>query len=120
MLQASDVKSATCTESNGIYTITITTFPDAKSSGHKHGSGHAGKAFNIILPSTVNEKVPGLAKGLVGESAMAYPSSTITITVDAKTGNVLTAKYDLKWTISFDKVGTVLPLGTRAEYKINW
>lgn len=119
-LQPSDVKAATCTEADGIYTITITTLPDAKSSGHKHGAGHNPKALNVILPSTVNENIPGAAKGIVGEAAMAYPSSTITITVDAETGNVLTASYDLKWTISFTKMNAAIPLGTRSVYEIKW
>ncbi len=119
-LTASDVRSATCTESNGIYTITITTLPDAKSTAHKHGTGHNPKAFNVILPATVNENIPGAAKGIVGEAAMVYPSSTVTITVDAATGNVLTANYDLKWTISFTKMDADIPLGTRSEYVIKW
>ncbi len=119
-LQSSDIKSATCTESNGIYTITITTVADAKSPSHKHGAGHNPKALNVILPGTVNDNIPGAAKSLVGEATMSYPSSTITITVDAKTGNVLTANYDLKWTISFTKMDASIPLGTRSSYKINW
>ncbi len=119
-LQPSDVKAATCTEADGIYTITITTLPDAKSSGHKHGTGHNPKALNVILPGTVNDNIPGAAKSLVGEAAMAYPSSTITITVDAETGNVLTANYDLKWTISFTKMSASIPLGTRSVYEIKW
>ncbi len=119
-LQPADVKAATCTEANGIYTITITTLPDAKSTGHKHGTGRNPKAFNVILPGTVNSNIPGAAKGIVGEAAMAYPSSTVTITVDAATGNVLTANYDLKWTISFTKMNAAIPLGTRSNYEIKW
>ena len=120
MLQPADVKAATCTESNGIYTITITTLPDGMGTNHKHGSGHNPKALNVILPETVNANIPGAAKSLVGEAKMAYPSSTITITVDAKTGNVLTASYDLKWTISFTKMAANLPLGTKSVYEIKW
>ena len=40
------------------------------------------------------------------------------ITIDAKTGNVITADYDLKWTINFDKMGIILPFGTKAEYTV--
>ena len=119
-LTASDIKSATCTEANGIYTIKITTLADGKSSAHKHGSGHNPKAFNVILPGTVNDNVPGVAASLVGESAIAYPSSTITVTVDVATGRVITAKYDLKWTISFTEMNASIPLGTRSEYAIKW
>ena len=51
---------------------------------------------------------------------MAYPESTAKITVDAKTGNVITADYDMKWTINFDKMGVVLPFGTKAEYTVKY
>ncbi len=119
-LTASDVRSATCTESNGIYTIRITTLADDYSTAHKHGTGHNPKAFNVTLPGTVNENIPSESKDLVGEAMLAYPSSTITITVDVATGNVLTAEYDLKWTINFTKMGAYIPLGTRSEYVIKW
>lgn len=119
-LTASDVKSATCTEKDGIYTITIVTLDDAKSTAHKHGAGHNPKAHNVILPATVNDNIPGIAKSLTGDAAMAYPSSTIVVTVDKATGNVLTANYDLKWTINFDKVGAIIPLGTKSIYEIKW
>ncbi|MBO5422141.1 MAG: hypothetical protein J6A67_09425 [Clostridia bacterium] len=119
-LTPSDVKSATCTEKDGIYTITIVTLDDAKSESHKHGTGHNPKAHNVILPGVVNDNIPGPAVSLVGKASMAYPSSTIVITVDAATGNVLTANYDLKWTINFDKMGAVIPLGSKSIYEIKW
>lgn len=119
-LTASDVKSASCTEKNGVYTIKITTVADAKSSNVKHGEGHAPKAFNVILPGVVNDNIPGVAKKLVGTASMNYPESTAVITVDAKTGNVLTAEYDLKWTINFDDMGIILPFGSKSIYTIKW
>ncbi len=33
----------------------------------------------------------------------------VSSSVDAKTGNVITADYDMKWTINFDKMSVVLP-----------
>ena len=119
-LTAADVTDATCTESNGVYTIKITTVADAKSDNVKHGEGHAPKAFNVILPGIVNDNIPGVAKSMVGTASMNYPSSTATITVDAATGHVLTAEYDLKWTINFDKMGIVLPFGSKSVYTIKW
>lgn len=119
-LTVNDVTSATCTEKNGVYTIKVTTVADGKSSTVKHGEGHAPKAFNVILPGVVNDNIPGIATSLVGTASMNYPSSTATITVDAKTGNVLTAEYDLKWTINFDKMGIILPFGTKSIYTIKW
>ena len=119
-LTAKDVSKATCTESNGVYTITIVTLADTKSDAHKHGTGHNPKAHNVILPATINENIPGIAKSITGNAAMNYPASTITITVDAATGNVLTANYDLKWTINFEKAGAIIPLGTKSVYEIKW
>ena len=119
-LTAADVTSATCTESNGVYTIKVTTVADGKSDSVKHGEGHAPKAFNVILPGVVNDNIPGVAKSMVGTASMNYPSSTATITVDVATGHVLTAEYDLKWTINFDKMGIILPFGTKSVYTIKW
>ena len=119
-LTAADVSSATCSEKNGVYTIKIVTIADAKSDNIKHGQGHAPKAFNVILPGVVNDNIPGVAKKLVGTAAMNYPASTAVITVDAKTGNVLTADYDLKWTINFDEMGIILPFGSKSVYTIKW
>ncbi len=119
-LTVNDVTNATCTEANGVYTIKVTTVADAKSDSVKHGEGHAPKAFNVILPGVVNDNIPGVAKSMVGTASMNYPSSTATITVDAATGHVLTAEYDLKWTINFDKMGIILPFGTKSVYNIKW
>lgn len=119
-LTAADVKSATCTEKDGKYTITITTVADGKSDSVKHGQGHAPKAFNVVLPGIVNDNIPGVATSLVGTATMNYPSSTAKIVVDAATGHVLTANYDLYWTINFDKAGAILPFLTSDLYTINW
>lgn len=119
-LTEADVSSATCTEANGVYTIEIKTVADAKSDNVKVGEGHAPKAFNVILPGVVNDNIPGIAKNLVGTAAMDYPESTIKVTVDVATGHVLTAEYDLKWTINFDKMGIILPFGSKAIYDIVW
>ena len=119
-LTAADVKSATRTEKNGVITITITTIADEKSDSVKVGEGHAPKAFNVVLPGVVNDNIPGAAKSLAGTASMAYPESTAKITVDAKTGNVISADYDMKWTINFDKMGVVLPFGTKAEYTVKY
>ncbi len=119
-LTANDVKGATCTEANGVYTIKIMTKADAKSDSIKHGQGYNPKAFNVILPGVVNDNIPGIAASLVGTASMNYPSSTIVATVDAATGNITTITYDLKWTINFDKMGIILPFATTSIYNIKW
>ena len=119
-LSAADVASATCTESNGIYTITIKTLADEKSADVKRGEGHNPKAHSVALPGIINDNIPKAATGMVGTASMAYPSSTITIKVSAKAGKVLSAEYDTHWTINFDKMGIVLPFATKSAYTINW
>ena len=121
-LTAADVKSATCkvSEDGKTYTITVVTKADGKSDSIQHGEGHAPKAFNVVLPGVVNDNIPGVATSLVGLSTMNYPSSTCKVTVDVETGRVLTADYDLKWTINFDKVGVVIPFTTHDYFVISY
>ncbi len=119
-LTEADVAKATRTEANGVYTITIETVPDAKSDSVKHGDGHAPKAFNVILPGIVNDNIPSVATSLVGTATMEYPASTIVLKVDKATGNVISADYDLKWTINFDKLGAIIPLATKASYTVTY
>ena len=119
-LTAADVKEANRSEKNGVITITITTIADEKSENVKVGEGHAPKAFNVVLPGVVNDNIPSIAQSLSGTASMAYPESTAKITIDAKTGNVITADYDMKWTINFDKMSVVLPFGTKAEYTVKY
>ena len=119
-LTAADVKSATCTEKDGKYTITIVTVADATSQNAAHGQGHAPKAFNVPLPATINENVPGFAKNMIGgTAAMEYPSSTFKIVVDAKTGHVESANSDLYWTIHFG-TDTTLPFRTQDSWTIKY
>lgn len=121
-----DVASATCTEAGGVYTITIKTVADKASSNVHHGSGHAPKVFSVVLPSVINDQFSGgalklLAKAIkIGTAQMEYPSSTVTVKVDAKTSRVINATYDAKWTIHLplgDKT-VVLPFGTKTIYNI--
>lgn len=117
-LTEADVAKAERSEANGVVTITIETIPDAKSDSVKHGDGHAPKAFNVILPGIVNDNIPSIATSLVGTATMEYPASTIVVKIDKATGNVISADYDLKWTINFDKLGAIIPLGTKASYTV--
>ncbi len=119
-LTAADVKSATCVEKDGKYVITITTVADGKSDSIKHGQGHAPKAFNVVLPGVVNDNIPGVAASMVGTATMNYPSSTVKAVIDPATGRVVSAVYDLYWTINFDKVGAILPFHTSDSWTIKY
>lgn len=125
-LTANDVASATCTEAGGVYTITIKTVADKASSNVHHGSGHAPKAFSVVLPSVINDQFSsGVLKSVaktfkIGTAQMEYPSSTVTVKVDAKTSRVINATYDAKWTIHLPLGDgmVVLPFGTKTIYNI--
>lgn len=119
-LTAADVKSATCTEKDGKYTVTVVTIADGKSSSVQHGQGHAPKAFNVVLPGVVNDNVPKAAASLIGgEAQLNYPSCKAVIVVDAATGNVISADYYLYWTINFGD-NIVLPFLTNDYFTINF
>ena len=123
-LTAADVKSAKLEEKGDKWVITITTKDDPRSEGYSHSKGHAPKAFNAVLPGIIDGYIPDIAKKLfsVGTVATAYPSSTVQITVDPATGNVLSANYMLYWTLYIPLSGTdvVLPFSTENDYNINW
>ncbi|MBR3779768.1 MAG: hypothetical protein IKK63_01030 [Clostridia bacterium] len=123
-LTADDVKDAKLVEKDGKYIIRITTKDDARSEGHKHGSGHAPKAFNVVLPGIIDGYIPGIVKSMfsVGTVATAYPASTVQVTVDAATGNVVSANYMMYWTlfIPLGDTDVVLPFSTENDYTINW
>lgn len=123
-LTAADVKDAKIVEKDGKWIIRITTVADPRSEGYSHSNGHAPKAFNAVLPGLIDGYIPGIAKSLfsVGTVATAYPSSTVQVTVDPATGNVVHANYMLYWTLYIPLNGTdvVLPFSTENDYTINW
>ncbi|MBO5229997.1 MAG: hypothetical protein J6B52_01100 [Clostridia bacterium] len=123
-LTAADVKDAKIVEKDGKWIIRITTKDDPRSEGYSHSNGHAPKAFNAVLPGIIDGYIPGIAKSLfsVGTVATGYPASTVQVTVDPATGNVLSANYMLYWTLYIPLSGTdvVLPFSTENDYTINW
>ena len=118
-LETDDIISATCAQRDGIFTIKVVTKADGKTDSVKYGEGHNPKVFNVVSPETINDNIPGIAKGITGDTTMDYPSGSVTITVDAATGHVLTAVYDAHWTINFDKMETTLPFATKTIYTFN-
>lgn len=123
-LTVADIKDAKIVEKDGKWLIRITTVADGVSSNIKHGSGHNPKAFNVVLPAVVDENIPSAVAKLfsIGTTEMNYPSSTINVTIDPATGNVIHANYMMYWTINIhlgDDV-VVLPFSTENDYDINW
>lgn len=119
-LTASDVKTASCTEKNGVYTITLTIVDDELAESYAHGSGHHGKAFSIVMPQTIKDNAGGAASLLKGLK-VGYANGKIVATVDAKTGNITAATYDYVWKLHVDVFGGITaPFGLKTQYKFAW
>lgn len=119
-LAEADVKTATCTENNGVYTITLTIVDDPLAESYAHGSGHHGKAFSIVMPQTIKDNAGGAASLLKGLK-VGYANGKITATIDAKTGNITAATYDYVWKLHVDVFGGITaPFGLKTQYKFAW
>ena len=120
-LTADDISSATYTEADGKYTITILVKEDAPSTDTAHGSGHNGKVFSVIMPSIVTDNA-GPAASLIKDVKTGHKDGKIVVTVDKETGNVETATYDFVWTLSLKALGmeVSIPFGLQKDFTISW
>lgn len=80
-LTADDISSATYTEADGKYTITILVKEDAPSTDTAHGTGHNGKVFSVIMPSIVTDNA-GPAASLIKDVKTGHKDGKIVVTVD--------------------------------------
>ena len=120
-LTADDISSATYTEADGKYTITILVKEDAPSTDTAHGSGHNGKVFSVIMPSIVTDNA-GPAASLIKDVKTGHKDGKIVVTVDKETGNVETATYYFVWTLSLKALGmeVSIPFGLQKDFTISW
>ena len=120
-LTADDISSATYTEADGKYTITILVKEDAPSTDTAHGSGHNGKVFSVIMPSIVTDNA-GPAASLIKDVKTGHKDGKIVVTVDKETGNVETAPYSFAWTLSLRALGmeVSIPFGLEKNFTITW
>lgn len=120
-LTADDITSATYTEADGKYTITILVKEDEPSTDTAHGSGHNGKAFSVIMPSIVTDNA-GPAASLIKDVKTGHKDGKIVVTVDKATGNVETATYYFVWTLSLKALGmeVSIPFGLQKDFTISW
>ena len=120
-LTADDISSATYTEADGKYTITILVKEDAPSTDTAHGTGHNGKVFSVIMPSIVTDNA-GPAASLIKDVKTGHKDGKIVVTVDKETGNVETATYDFVWTLSLKALGmeVSIPFGLEKNFTITW
>ena len=120
-LTADDISSATYTEADGKYTITILVKADAPSTDTAHGTGHNGKVFSVIMPSIVTDNA-GPAASLIKDVKTGHKDGKIVVTVDKETGNVETATYYFVWTLSLKALGmeVSIPFGLEKNFTITW
>lgn len=120
-LTADDISSATYTEADGKYTITILVKEDEPSTDTAHGTGHNGKVFSVIMPSIVTDNA-GPAASLIKDVKTGHKDGKIVVTVDKETGNVETATYDFVWTLSLKALGmeVSIPFGLKKDFTISW
>ena len=120
-LTADDISSATYTEADGKYTITILVKEDAPSTDTAHGTGHNGKVFSVIMPSIVTDNA-GPAASLIKDVKTGHKDGKIVVTVDKETGNVEAATYYFVWTLSLKALGmeVSIPFGLEKNFTITW
>lgn len=120
-LTADDISSATYTEADGKYTITILVKEDAPSTDTAHGTGHNGKVFSVIMPSIVTDNA-GPAASLIKDVKTGHKDGKIVVTVDKETGNVEAATYYFVWTLSLKALGmeVSIPFGLQKDFTISW
>lgn len=120
-LTADDISSATYTEADGKYTITILVKEDEPSTDTAHGTGHNGKVFSVIMPSIVTDNA-GPAASLIKDVKTGHKDGKIVVTVDKETGNLETATYYFVWTLSLKALGmeVSIPFGLEKNFTITW
>lgn len=120
-LTADDITSATYTEADGKYTITILVKEDPLSADTAHGTGHNGKVFSVIMPSIVTENA-GAASSIIKNVQTGHKDGKVVVTVDKATGNVETATYYFVWTLSLKALGVEvsIPFGLEKNFTISW
>ncbi len=120
-LTTSDIKSAECKESGGVYTITIKLKEDAPSDSINNGDGHAGKAITVIPVQTIYDNA-GAAKSLLKNVKVGYSNVKIVAKIDSATGNLKSLNTYMEWTLCLTALGidVSITFGLEKDYTVNW
>ncbi|MDD6275752.1 MAG: hypothetical protein PUB20_02870 [Clostridia bacterium] len=116
-LSASDVKSATCQNSNGVYTITLT-LKDGASSASASGTSdtspiaksglYCGKGDKIAYDYKSSENIYSALNNTDGASVESVKGTTyntkIVAKIDSKTGNLTSLNASFDWKADLTKV----------------
>ena len=122
-LTAADVTKATCTEKDGVYTVTMYLVADT-TPNIKQGEGHAGKAFSIITKEQIVEGAGSLGMSVIEEDSikLTFKDARITAKIDAETGKLLGVNYYLDWTLALTALGidVSVSFGAEDDFSVNW
>ena len=122
-LTAADVTKATCTEKDGVYTVTLYLVPDT-TPNIKQGEGHAGKAFSIITKEQIVEGAGSLGMSVIQEDSikLTFKNCKITAKIDAETGKLQSVNYFIDWTLALTAIGidVAVSFGAEDDYTIHW
>ncbi len=116
-LTASDVKSATCVDKNGIYTITLA-LKDGSSQASASGNSdtsplgrsglYAGKGDKIAFDYKNSENfytaINNVENTSTGNATEQVKDAKIVITVDSKTGKIATFAASWNWSVKLEPV----------------
>ena len=121
-LTEADIDSATCTEANGVYTITIKVKEDPLSKDTAHGVGHNGKVFSVIQRSVIMDNIPSIVSSILSDAETGHKDGVVTVTVDKATGNVTSANYYFTWTLHVMGSGldANMVFGLEKQFTIAW
>ena len=122
-LTASDLTKATCTEKDGVYTVTLYLVADT-TPNIKAGQGHAGKGCSIITKESIVEGAGSLGMSVIEEDSikLTFKDCRITAKIDKATGHVTAANYYIDWTLALTALGidVAVSFGAEDDYTIKW
>ena len=122
-LTAADVTKATCTEKDGVYTVTLDLQPDTVPN-IKPGEGHAGTAFSIITKDQIGEGAGSLGMSVIEEDSikLTFKDCRVTAKIDAETGRMTDANYYIDWTLALTALGidVAVSFGAEDDFTVNW
>ena len=122
-LTAADVTKATCTEKDGVYTVTLYLKPDT-TPNIKPGEGHAGKAFSLITKESIVDGAGSLGMSVIEEDSikLTFKDCRITAKIDKETGHVTDANYYMDWTLALTAIGidVAVSFGAEDDYTVIW
>lgn len=122
-LTPDDISKATCTEKDGVYTVTLYLKPDSNPN-IKTDQGHAGKAFSVITKDAIVEGAGSLGMSVIEEDSikLTFKDCRITAKIDKETGHVTDANYYMDWTLALTALGidVAVSFGAEDDYSVIW